>query len=475
MDAIPALPNPDLFEATLQAALSEEETAVRWSALEFLSNHGTREAAEEIANAEPTQNAEGQRRLSDVRFSILARENPVQVLIQLLDASEEAERPILDFAKNFHKYQTVIKELRTQAAPLSPQALARMLRLVDPDVREFAASKLVQSDQLSPEQAASLVRDESPNVRALALEWLASHGGPYDEKEIQKAIQGPERGKAMSAEQGDHIRVEFFRRMPLAELKIRIDWYDVNGPLAYMTAGLEHFESEGAAVRKDLADGFQAIHDASAERLARDFGGDAKGIVARFKEGGPFIRTQFIKAALAILARMGERPDAHFAREFVTQQEGDVQKHAVALLGRCGDPTDAETLLTVARGSRGEVKRLAVEGALRLGQGSFDALLTSGDHELVTHALRWALDKDIADLPKRLEPLLAHEDSTLREKALAVLSKKLRGEDMERLLKAYVAKESYYYNVVCWLDRILYSPPPMREFFRRELASKLGP
>ena len=44
---------------------------------------------------------------------------------------------------------------------------------------------------------------------------------------------------------------------------------------------------------------------------------------------------------------------------------------------------------------------------------------------------------------------------------------------LERFLNDYVQNETYYYNVVCWLDRILYAPRSFKIMFRKQLAEKL--
>ena len=36
---------------------------------------------------------------------------------------------------------------------------------------------------------------------------------------------------------------------------------------------------------------------------------------------------------------------------------------------------------------------------------------------------------------------------------------------MESMLEAQLNSEMYYYNIVTWLDRLLYSPEALREFF----------
>jgi len=49
-------------------------------------------------------------------------------------------------------------------------------------------------------------------------------------------------------------------------------------------------------------------------------------------------------------------------------------------------------------------------------------------------------------------------------------------QELERLLERYTTEQgSYYYDVVCWIDRILWSPPRLREMHRRQLRERLLP
>jgi hypothetical protein len=40
------------------------------------------------------------------------------------------------------------------------------------------------------------------------------------------------------------------------------------------------------------------------------------------------------------------------------------------------------------------------------------------------------------------------------------------------VLETYPQREKYYYNVVAWLDRLLHSPEPLKDFFARKLAEE---
>ena len=44
---------------------------------------------------------------------------------------------------------------------------------------------------------------------------------------------------------------------------------------------------------------------------------------------------------------------------------------------------------------------------------------------------------------------------------------------LQQMLDRYVGALPYFYNVVVWLDRIVYSPEPLRALFLQELQSKI--
>ena len=71
--------------------------------------------------------------------------------------------------------------------------------------------------------------------------------------------------------------------------------------------------------------------------------------------------------------------------------------------------------------------------------------------------------------------MLLNKDNDIREITVAYLMKELeqRRSSLEQVLDKYLENDSYYYNVVCWLDRILYAPRTFKMIFRKQLAAKL--
>lgn len=72
--------------------------------------------------------------------------------------------------------------------------------------------------------------------------------------------------------------------------------------------------------------------------------------------------------------------------------------------------------------------------------------------------LRWLLDQPLKETKLFLFDLLGEPKDANRVQAILCLSKKLSHDELEQILEEYVARDSYFYNVACWLDRILYAP-----------------
>ncbi len=84
------------------------------------------------------------------------------------------------------------------------------------------------------------------------------------------------------------------------------------------------------------------------------------------------------------------------------------------------------------------------------------------------------LTRDAASGATFLDPLLTSSSGAVRIRALAYFAKTQSESQLEQLLQSYLAKSSYYYDVVCWLDRFLYAPSLLRAKFRDDLDSYLS-
>lgn len=70
--------------------------------------------------------------------------------------------------------------------------------------------------------------------------------------------------------------------------------------------------------------------------------------------------------------------------------------------------------------------------------------------------------------------LLESDSGKSRERAVYFFSKVLKQDSLLDLLNRQFTKGKYFYNVVTWIDRILYAPEHLRRVFRRKLGDEVA-
>ena len=81
---------------------------------------------------------------------------------------------------------------------------------------------------------------------------------------------------------------------------------------------------------------------------------------------------------------------------------------------------------------------------------------------------------DTSDEVKRvMESHLGRENEQIRTIALAVLVKAASETELRDVLARYLEQGHYYYNIVSWLDKVLYAPCALKEMYKRKLEEKI--
>lgn len=146
---------------------------------------------------------------------------------------------------------------------------------------------------------------------------------------------------------------------------------------------------------------------------------------------------------------------------------------ALQIIGKQGDFSDVPKLMTIIRNSYGEIKELAANSVIKLSPGISEAsssFLITNDKYLIKLAFRSFEDEPFDKTKTIAETLLRNKNEFVRSQAVFFLINKLSRDELESLLKKYSEKE-YYYNVMCWADRLLYAPSPIKEMFRKKLEN----
>jgi HEAT repeat protein len=192
----------------------------------------------------------------------------------------------------------------------------------------------------------------------------------------------------------------------------------------------------------------------------------------KFKELDEFVRSRYVAEALQALAVHGEQSDIKFGRQYLTSTYDSVKLAALRVVCRFGTAEDSGELLRIANESYGDMRDEAGVGALRLSEKPFETaveLTKSRSRQVAEAAFSWLYAQGSDEVRSCFENLLNDDSDANRVRAVYYFSTKLNTRGLTKLLKAQFDRDTYYYNVVAWLDRLLYSPGSLRNFFKSEL------
>jgi hypothetical protein len=385
-------------------------------------------------------------------------------------------------------------EALRKAAPQAPvEALIGLARASTEDMRILAAEFLGARGEEGRAAIEELLADPNDGVLTAALEALASL------PDAELALETAAGALGDRVRFHSQMRVILARRLPIGGLRDALDWTTVGSAGEYQVLTEDHFGEFGPQVRRDLADGFGAfaregrekvlsglspqIREALEARLdkaehstfSKSPGAeeDSFQLVANHIEGGDWNRRSFTIAALRGLAVAGEASDIGLVWPSAVADDGEVREAAAAALARLGGTDDVPRLIELAKGRGGPAFARA---ALTLSPGPggvWSELIADVSPGVALVAARH-LYSSAAELSEdAVGVLLRHEQPGVRRVGVACLLRR-EGEDAEALEKAldrYMAAESYYYNVVCELDRALFAPPELRLRTREDLSA----
>ena len=367
-----------------------------------------------------------------------------------------------------------VELVRERARELTVPQLTRALENGNAKVRELAVSQLRERGALTGDLAVKRSEDTSAAVRAVAFEAMIEQGLTVTAGQIRKAFEAPKPSLLSLGTEGvdaDQVILKLYRTLPYEELReLAADWLSLTGSVAYRALGLCHFDRAKEQIRRDLGDRF-ASHEAGWTAGMREKIGDA---VEQFdlNKLRRYIRSQFEAASLEALAEHGDASDAGTARRYLVESDDpETRRHAVTVLGRFGSSEDVEEILRVAGEAYGDLRVAAARAALALSPGADGAatdILAMHSARLTALVLQAWEQLDIDEVILPVKDLLRDSDSTVRVKAASFLIARLPPERLEEVLDAYL--EGYhYYNVVCWVDRALYAPAPLRDLYMARL------
>jgi hypothetical protein len=417
-------------------------------------------------------------------------------LTSILSADDDPTTAFRNYVREGPPRRWVDELFAKHRATLSEDDLRLALKHEDTALREFAAVTLFERNALTTDDAVLLTGDGLRVLRAIGYIAGASCGEEIvDPALVRKAISVENeifdkglkkvplvRNFGWEVLSGvDAVVFATIRSQSAEQIIEQIEWYG-EGWLAYLAIATEHFEEHRDRIRSDLRDGFRRIEQAHADDLIRSHGEAGRRWLAENPNPGvaEFVRSRFATAALIGIAEHGNRRDAVLARPYLLRGH-ETSRAAVKVLSRFGDTSDIEPLLTLSRREYGVLKVESARAALDVSDSTDsrvpNQLLASDDTELVRTTIGWLLDKrnDSNTYTPELRALLYSPKDDIRLLGIAYFVHRGSRQTLVDLLEAYPSeKDSYFYNVVVWIDRVLNAPEPFNRHYRNRLRAAIS-
>jgi HEAT repeat protein len=406
----------------------------------------------------------------EARLSVLLRSKPAQALSELVEKEEYVS-------------DKTLLQLRSIISAADESLLIEGITNQHEAMRELCARELVRRRRLTTVIAQKLTEDPSTKIRQIAFHELARQGQKFDYNTVHQSLQ-PEAARkgflssllgaetAPNPDPFDSVALTFYQNQTADKVLEAVNWYTVDGPIAYKALAMDRFEVVSKDLRKELENGFADLRQDAIERMEREFGPASKPNISELQEYDDSIRLNFVAAALEGLVAHGNKSDIRFGRQYLTSERDEVKRAALRIVCEFGDSEDVPTLLQISKDAWGDLRYEAGVCALRFATNPFDIaseLIKSRSAKLTHAGFDWLYKQDTPEVNAFFEHWLDDENYENRVRAVYYFFNKLKPEALANLLEAQFHKQTYYYNVVTWLDRLLYAAPILKESFAREL------
>jgi hypothetical protein len=347
--------------------------------------------------------------------------------------------------------------------------------------------------ELAEGELRELAQDDNLDVAAVALMELAKRGIDVSDRFINERLL-PQQTEP-STETGGFFRLlshptgpsiysrrevlrALYRTWNRDELEEKVRW-STNGALRYQVLFDLYHETQGDRLRDDIRNEFQNMPGRALQGVV---GGNDDDRDDSFTVGS------FYRASFQVLVDNTRPDDVEIARDFLREPHDStftrkIIKDALKIIAQHGGPDDVDLVWGYVTHDNIGVRRQATALVLNLDPERFQehasALLNLDDWAIKEIVFRFALEND-EELPtEAVRQLLYSSESQTRRGALAYLVETMEEAKRRELLNSYPQAEDidfdfYYYDVVGWLDRLLFAPEPIREYYREELADTLG-
>lgn len=476
------------IEQVLCKILSDQSKEVLKESLNTLEEFGSVQSIKSIEETLTHNDPEIRKAAWRAKFAILFRSDP-SMAVSFLTATAVDDRGY------------IIKYLKDIIAKTPLVDLVKLKVDGNDEVKVIAYNELNNRGELKVEDYEELINSNVPELRWLGYRKLIAGGRTFSPKEIRETWPKQQGFGAflLGGAHPDYIEeviLYLFKQYSAEELKNLIDWMSLDGHIAYLALGFSHFDDVKDEIRQDLKDNFKRIKEKFINRILTNMSDVQKikdvllkkglnsaqlesasrsAVAEKIGEYDDLIIEQFATSALKLLTQYGSKDDKQFAIPFLNAEYTFAKTAAVELFVKYADENDVSTLVDITLTSYGEIRIKAAKKALSLDKENKirHKFLKSNDATLTRICLSDDIERKEMLQDDIAINLFYSDKDEIRSMAVAYFALTLHKPKLSKFLDTYLSKGGYYYNVVCWIDRILYAPGSYKKMFYRELSSKI--
>lgn len=483
------------YRNELLNAISDNEDEIKIKALDICASRGDESYLKTIEAHLSDTNKDVAQSAWAAKFAILARTN-AEVAIIFLQESEN----------NSGFYIFYLEKIKDK---ISESKLRELISHTDSTVKVFAYKQLLLRGLLSTDETRLFLNSEDTEQRKLSYFLLIERGEKFDVKSVWEDWPSEPKGLLMfwNYEQRELIIKKIYEGYEKEKLMSEINWISPTGHLAFFSYGVRYFDEFRNQLYRDIDENFKRVKEQYIENLKLDqrriikeslskdpklsnldtsvidltiekiLQNRIKEHLAEVDKLDKLIMNQFILAALNILTLKGTTKSLEYARKYANSNDKDIQHLVVQIIAKYGNAEDVPALIKIAFDNYGSTRLEAVKYALKfsgLDKTVIIQFLESGEKEIIKTLLSYDLEVKSYALVEDAKKLLMDKTDDIRLYALSYLANILTSKKLDTLLKTYLAGTTYYYNVICWLDRILSAPFKIKKTYKQELSNILN-
>lgn len=377
--------------------------------------------------------------------------------------------------------RALVDSLFQQPESIPSELLLEGLEHPDARVRTVVVAAARRLGMLDPDKAQKLLADADLGVRLLGLEALIDAGKPQTDEQAKSILQNGDRkpslfslGGISSQSYFEQYRHSATMSLPVSELERLADLPDlIFDRYPYFSLVEKQFSKRGEQLRREIDDGFENFIQHKIDAITRlvGEGSDTANRLKNLKKG---IASEFVEAGISLLCKKSRPEDIGRIRKAL-RDEGPTSsfpRDLVIFIGRRGEWSDIKIIIeksvlvdyknfSLLSDVASDKNLVCANAILSIAKGRLpEVVRLEMSSDLLAAVVAYCADKEFKSLgDDAILSLLSHEADAVR-RAVALKLMRCSSRDRVRgILSRYLStRETWYYNVVHWLDMCISIP-----------------